>query len=52
VTLEILRQIGALGHGELAQLANFGPVLPVTNLRDLVVGESRPAFDLKKIGTP
>jgi L-asparaginase II len=51
VTLEILRQIGALGHGELAQLAKFGPVLPVTNLRDLIVGESRPAFELKKIGT-
>jgi L-asparaginase II len=50
VTLEILRQIGALDDDELAELAIFGPVLPVHNLRGLLVGTSRPAFHLVKAG--
>ncbi|MBI4770312.1 MAG: asparaginase, partial [Chloroflexi bacterium] len=41
-TLEVLRQLGALGAPELAQLAEFGPG-PVANWRGLVVGEKRPA---------
>lgn len=48
VTLEILRQLGALSETQLKELANFGPVLPVKNHRGLIVGESRPAFTLEK----
>lgn len=47
VTLEILRQVKALNETQLAQLANFGPVLPVTNHRGTIVGESRPTFKLQ-----
>ena len=48
VTLEILRQIGALDKDELDQLAEFGPVLPLQNHRGIVVGTSRPVFKLVK----
>jgi L-asparaginase II len=44
VTLEILRQIGALGNDDLGRLSEFGPALPVKNHRDSVVGASRPIF--------
>lgn len=47
VTLEILRQIGALGLPQLKELAEFGPILPIKNHRGIVVGESRPVFQLK-----
>lgn len=46
VTLEILRQLGALDESQLQELAEFGPVLPVKNHRGLVTGESRPVFQL------
>jgi L-asparaginase II len=46
VTLEILKQLGALNEAQLSELAEFGPVKPVTNHRGLVVGESRPVFSL------
>ena len=46
VTLEILKQLGALSEEQLNKLAEFGPVKPVTNHRGIVVGESRPAFTL------
>ncbi len=48
VTLEILRQIGALTATQITELAEFGPTLPIKNHRGLVVGESRPAFQLNK----
>jgi len=47
VTLEILKQLGALSAAQLRELAAFGPVKPVTNHRGIVVGESRPVFVLK-----
>jgi L-asparaginase II len=46
VTLEILKQLGALSEMQLDELAEFGPVKPVTNHRGIVVGESRPVFGL------
>jgi L-asparaginase II len=46
VTLEILRQLGALGPDLMESLAAFGPVKPILNLRGLVTGESRPVFEL------
>ena len=48
VTLEILRQLGALNDSQMKQLAEFGPTLPIKNHREIVVGESRPAFKLVK----
>jgi L-asparaginase II len=48
VTLEILRQIGALNESQMKALAEFGPTLPLKNHRGTVVGESRPAFKLTK----
>jgi len=48
VSLEILRQLGAISEKELAALSEFGPVKQVTNWRKLVVGESRPAFTLER----
>jgi L-asparaginase II len=48
VTLEILKQLGALNEAQLDELSEFGPVKPVTNHRDLVVGESRPIFSLRQ----
>jgi L-asparaginase II len=50
VSLEILRQIGALSAQQLSQLAEFGPGLPVQNHCGMVVGESRPAFRLERTG--
>ena len=49
VTLEILRQIGALSPPQAQQLAEFGPILPVRNHRGVAVGESRPVFELSRI---
>ncbi len=46
VTLEILRQMGVLNDVLARALEAFGPVLPVKNHRGLVVGESRPVFQL------
>jgi L-asparaginase II len=48
VTLEILKQLGALSEAQLGELAEFGPVRPVTNHRGIAVGESRPVFKLSK----
>ncbi len=47
VSMEILRQIGALSEAELKELSEFGPVLPVKNHRGIVVGESKPVFKLQ-----
>lgn len=46
VTLEILKQLKALNEAQLEQLEEFGPVKQVTNHRGIVVGESRPVFNL------
>ena len=46
VTLEILKQLGALTEAQLNELSDFGPVKPITNHRCIIVGESRPAFSL------
>lgn len=48
VTLEILRQMGVLSQEVAHALAAFGPTLPVKNHRGVIVGESRPAFQLVK----
>ena len=47
VTIEILRQLGALNEAQLQKLATFGPALPIKNHRDLIVGQSRPVFELQ-----
>jgi L-asparaginase II len=47
VTLEILRQLGALNDSQMKQLVEFGPTLPIKNHREIVVGESRPMFKLQ-----
>lgn len=46
VTLEILKQLGALSEEQLNELAEFGPVKAVRNHRGIIVGESRPVFNL------
>jgi len=46
VTLEILRQLGALSSDQEQALARFGPVKQITNHRGLVTGQSRPVFEL------
>jgi L-asparaginase II len=45
-SLEILRQLGALSLEQLQSLAEFGPILPVLNRREIAVGQIRPAFQL------
>lgn len=47
VSIEVLRQLGALSEDELDALAEFGPVYPVHNWRKLEVGEARPCFELR-----
>jgi L-asparaginase II len=46
VTLEILRQLGALSDADLKSLAMFGPCLSLNNWRDIQVGEARPCFEM------
>lgn len=46
VTLEILRQLGALDEGQLKALTEFGPKKVLKNHAGLVTGESYPVFDL------
>jgi L-asparaginase II len=46
VTLEILRQLGALDESQLQALAKFGPKRILKNHRELVTGESYPVFKL------
>lgn len=48
VMLEILRQLGALDENLMTELAEFGPTRPIYNNRGLLVGQSRPAFELQK----
>jgi L-asparaginase II len=46
VTLEILRQLGALSSQQEQALAGFGPVKQVRNHRGIVTGQSHPVFEL------
>jgi hypothetical protein len=47
VTLEVLRQLGAITSAELQALAKFGPAYPLYNWRKLLVGEARTCFELQ-----
>ncbi len=47
VTLEILRQLGALNEGQLKQLSAFGPKKVLKNYAGIVTGESYPVFEIK-----
>jgi L-asparaginase II len=46
VTLEILRQLGALSSKQEQVLASFGPERPIKNHRGIVTGLSHPVFEL------
>jgi L-asparaginase II len=48
VSIEVLRQLGALNQEELASLSAYGPVKQIKNWRKLVVGEARPCFNLNR----
>jgi L-asparaginase II len=48
VTLEVLRQLGALSQTEMDVLAEFGPTSPVENWRKIEVGQARPCFQLER----
>ena len=50
VSLEVLRQLGALSPAQVQALADFGPVSPVRNWRGLIVGQARPRLDLRSDG--
>jgi L-asparaginase II len=47
VTLEVLRQLGAITPAELEALAKFGPSFQLYNWRKLLVGEARTNFQLQ-----
>jgi L-asparaginase II len=47
VTLEILRQLGALNEMQLKSLEKFGPEKPLKNYAGILTGRSQPAFKLK-----
>jgi L-asparaginase II len=46
VALEILRQLGAISSKQEQALASFGPEKPVKNHRGMIIGQSRPVFEL------
>jgi hypothetical protein len=46
VTLEILKQLGALNEAQLETLAKFGPQKILKNYAGIVTGESRTTFTL------
>lgn len=48
VTLEILRQLGALSPKLEQALGRFGPAKPILNHRGIVTGQSRPVFSLQR----
>ena len=50
VTLEILRQLGAITPSELQALEKFGPTFPLNNFRKIHVGDARPSFTLHRSG--
>jgi len=48
VALEILSQLGALAPPQMESLSTFGPRYPLKNWRQLIVGEIRPAFEIRR----
>ena len=48
VSLEILRQLGAISVDELAELTKFGPNFDLYNWRKIHVGAARPVFIINK----
>ena len=50
VTLEILRQLGAISTAALEALASYGPSYPLYNYRKTHVGDARPCFTLHRAG--
>jgi L-asparaginase II len=46
VSLEVLRQLGALAATDLETMCNFGPTIPVYNWRKVLAGEGHPSFQL------
>jgi len=46
MTVEILRQLGAISSKQEQALAGFGPLKSIRNYQGIVTGESRPVFDL------
>ena len=50
VTLEVLRQLGAITDDEFVALAAFGPTFDLFNWRQLLVGKAYPVLELQ-IGT-
>jgi L-asparaginase II len=46
VTLDILRQLGAISSKQERALASFGPERPIMNHRGIVTGLSHPVFEL------
>jgi L-asparaginase II len=46
VTLEVLRQLGALSSAEMESLAEYGPTFSIYNWRKIEVGQARPCFSL------
>jgi L-asparaginase II len=49
VAIEILNQMEALSPSEQGELAEFGPSLPLNNLREIEVGHTNPSFKLNHI---
>jgi L-asparaginase II len=47
VSLEVLRQLGALTQAELAQLSEYGPGFSIENWRKIKVGQGRTCFTLQ-----
>jgi len=47
VTLEILRQLGAISSKQEQALGSFGPVSSIQNHRGILTGQSRPSFELE-----
>jgi L-asparaginase II len=48
VSLEILRQLGAISADELLKLSDFGPTFIVDNWRHVIVGQASPCFELQR----
>ncbi len=48
VTLEMLRQLGALDPSEADGLEEYGPVTRLYNWRKLEIGQARPCFELRR----
>ena len=47
VAVEVLRQLGILSADELQALVGFGPIFPIYNWRNILVGQGRPVFELQ-----